>query len=351
MEETLWRWQHSGAGAPPPPAQRIAFDDISGWREDDHCAALACYLKSIALAAAPLPKPGGVSLLAMLADRDKARRFFEENFVAFRILAEPGLLTSYFEPVLPGSRTQTPRFRIPVYRRPADLEPLPQGHSLAAAGLTAGRKTDDGFEAYATRAEIEAGALQGRDLELLYLDDAIDAFIMHVQGSGRIEFEDGTATRLTFDGKNGHLYTSIARRLIERGALKAENADLAGMVAWLRAQPHAAATLNENKSYIFFKELEPPCGGPRGSMGAELSPGRSLAADPLYHAPGIPIWVDAPSLMFDGRPFRRLAIAQDTGSAIRGPQRGDIFSGSGAGAGRAAGRARHACDFIVLRPR
>ncbi len=285
------------------------------------------------------------------------------------------------------------------------MKQLPPGHDLAAAGLTAGREAAQGFTRYPTRAEIDAGALKGQGLEILYLPDAIDAFIMHVQGSGRIELDDGTVARLTFDGKNGHPYTSVARRLIERGDLKVEDADLEGMIAWLRAQPDPTPFLQENASYAFFREARAPalvqpeasshpfaarshansprisctklykllvrlirgksCQGPQqtgqdfprgvlgptGSMGVELFAGRSLAADPLYHCLGMPIWVSAPDLVFSGAPFRRLAIAQDTGSAIRGPQRGDIFVGSGAEAGRVAGRVRHRCEFTILAPR
>ncbi len=342
----LWRWQHSGREAPALPKEAIGFEAIEGWRDDDHCDALACYLRSVQQADRPLPKPQSAELSCLLADRAQARRFFEENFAAFRIEAEAGLLTSYFEPVLPGSRTPSAAFPIPVYRRPPDLKQLPPGHDLAAAGLTAGRETGRGFAPYPTRAEIEAGALGGLGLEILYLPDAIDAFIMHVQGSGRIELDDGTVVRLTFDGKNGHPYTSVARRLIERGDIKVEGADLEGMIAWLRAQPDPAPFLQENRSYAFFKELPAVAAGPLSSMGVELFAGRSLAADPLYHCLGMPIWVSAPGLVFSGRPFRRLAIAQDTGSAIRGPQRGDIFAGSGA----EAGRVRHRCEFTILEP-
>ena len=288
---------------------------------------------------------------ALLADREKARQFFEENFAPFRILTEPGLLTSYFQPVLKGSRRPSPAFPIPVYRRPADLKPLPPGHALTADGLTAARDAQGRFEPYFTRAEIDAGALAGRGLEILYLADAIEAFIMHVQGSGLVELDDGTVARLTFDGKNGHPYTSVARCLIERGHLAAEDAHLEGMVSWLRAHPNPAALLQENKSYIFFKEMDSAEAGPKGSLGAQLYRGRSLAADPLYHTLGIPIWVSAPELGFDGLPFRRLVVAQDTGSAIKGAQRGDIFAGTGSDAGRVAGRVRHKCEFIVLQPR
>ncbi len=350
-EEGLWRWQHAHAQVEEPAVEAVAFAHIPGWAEDDHGAALACYLRSVDLANAKLPKPAEDTLAALLADCGRARQFFEQNFAPFRILAGPGLLTSYFQPVLKGSRTASPAFSIPVYRRPADLKPLPAGHPLGANGLTAARDGQTRFEPYFTRAEIEAGALAGRGLEILYLADAIEAFIMHVQGSGHVELDDGTQARLTFDGKNGHPYTSVARRLIERGHLSAKDADLDGMVSWLRAHPSPAAWLQENKSYIFFKEMDPAEPGPKGSLGAQLTEGRSLAADPLYHRLGIPIWVFAPELSFDGEPFRRLVVAQDTGSAIKGAQRGDIFAGTGSEARRVAGRIRHKCEFIVLQPK
>jgi membrane-bound lytic murein transglycosylase A len=350
-EDNLWRWQHAQAHIAKPAVEVVAFADMPGWPEDDHSAALACYLRSVDLANAKLPKPAEDTLAALLADRGKARQFFEENFAPFRVLAEPGLLTSYFQPVLKGSRTPSPAFPIPVYRRPADLAPLPFGHVLTANGLSAARNAPDRFEPYFTRAEIEEGALTGRGLEILYLADAIEAFIMHVQGSGLIELDDGTEARLTFDGKIGHPYTSVAKLLIERGALAAKDADLEGMVSWLRAHPNPATLLHENKSYIFFKEMEPAEPGPKGSLGAQLFAGRSLAADPHYHRLGIPLWVSAPELTFDGQPFRRLVVAQDTGSAIQGAQRGDIFAGTGIEAGRVAGQIRHSCEFIVMLPR
>jgi membrane-bound lytic murein transglycosylase A len=350
-EDNLWRWQHTQAHIAKPPVEAEAFAHMPGWLEDDHCAALACYLRSVDLANAELPKPAEDALAALLTDRGKARRFFEENFVPFRILAGPGLLTSYFQPVLKGSRTPSPAFPIPIYRRPEDLATLPFGHALTANELTAARDAQGRFEPYFTRAEIEEGSLAGRGLEILYLADAIEAFIMHVQGSGLVELEDRTEAQLTFDGKNGHPYTSVAKRLIERGALAAKDADFEGMVSWLRAHPNPATLLHENKSYIFFKEMEPAEPGPKGSLGAQLFAGRSLAADPHYHSLGMPLWVSAPELTFDGQPFRRLVVAQDTGSAIKGAQRGDIFAGTGIEAGRVAGQIRHSCEFIVMQPR
>jgi membrane-bound lytic murein transglycosylase A len=338
----LWRWQRVRPEAAPVSLEPIDFGAIEAWREDDHGAALRCFMNSAALA--------GFDQVAKQPALD-ARLFFEENFTAHRIPGEPGLLTSYFEPVLKGSRRRSALYPVPVYRRPADLEALPDSHPLRKANLTAGRFERGAFEPYFTRGEIEDGALAGSDLELLFVSDPIEAFIMHVQGSGRVELDDGSAVRLSFDGKNGHPYTSLSKLLIARGELTAANAHLDGLIAWLRSGPQALALLRENKSHIFFKELEASAAAPEGSMGVALTPGRSLAADPVYHSLGFPIWVAAPGLTFEGRPFRRLVIAQDTGSAIIGPQRGDIFAGSGAAAGGIAGHIRHACEFIVLLPK
>jgi membrane-bound lytic murein transglycosylase A len=347
----LWQWQHARDAVPPLSLEAIDFAEIPGWQDDDHCTALECYLLSAPLAAQPAPMPPDNNLRSLLHDREQARNFFEENFRAHRVLAEPGLLTSYFEPTLKGSRARSAEFPVPVLRRPNDLKPLPEGHDLRAHGLTAARDVSGKFEPYATRGEIEAGALKGEDLELLYLADSIEAFVMHVQGSGMVKLDDYTIVRLSFDGKNGHPYTSISRRLVERGCLAVEDAHLDGTITWLRTHPDPQALLNENKSYIFFKELEISETGPKGSLGAPLRASRSLAVDPLYHTLGMPIWAAAPELTYDGEPLRRLLIAQDTGSAIIGPQRGDIFAGMGTEAGRIAGRIRHRCEFIVLRPR
>ena len=347
----LWRWQHADTPSARIATEAASFADIEGWEEDDQRAALACYLRSAGMADAGLPKPESGSIASLLADREKARRFFEEAFLPFRVLADTGLLTSYFEPVLKGSRAPSLGFPIPVYRRPADLRPLPSGHALLTEGLTAARDMGGCFEPYFTRADIEAGALAGRGLEILYLADAIEAFIMHVQGSGCVELDDGSKARLTFDGKNGHPYTSVARCLIDGGLLSAKDADLDGMVSCLRARHDAGSFLQKNRSYIFFKEMDPAEPGPKGSIGVQLHAGRSLAVDPLCHRLGIPIWVSAPALSFEDRPFRRLTVAQDTGSAIKGAQRGDIFAGQGGAARSVAGRVLHHCEFIVLQPK
>jgi membrane-bound lytic murein transglycosylase A len=221
--------------------------------------------------------------------------------------------------------------------------------------LTSMRQIQAGLVPYYTRAEIVAGALTGRGLELLYLDDAVELFFMQVQGSGRVALREGGATRLTYDGKNGHPYTSIGRLLVERCELAAADASMQGVKVWLRADAERGTQLMaENASYVFFRELSAEEGrdGPLGAQEVLLTPGRSLAVDAALHALGTPVYVMAPDLKtLEGAPFRRLMVAQDVGSAIRGPERGDIFWGCGEAAGTLAGTTKAAAKFIVLLPK
>ena len=343
--EALWRWQHAQAGTDPRATaiEPIAFSSIDGWDEDDHDGALECYARSLAAA--------GLAPFSEFDQAGGARLFFERNFVPNRLKAPPGLLTAYFEPVLFGSRQRSEAFAVPVYRRPDDLVLLPPGHPLIELGLTAGRKIGASYEPYDTRARIRTGSLAGKGLEIVYLSDAVQAFVMHVQGSGLVRLDTGAEMRLAFDGKNGHPYTSISKVLVGRGALTVEGAHLDGLLAWLGAARDPEAILDENASYIFFREAEAGAPTPCGSLGVPLTPGRSLAVDPSLHRLGSLLWVSAPTLAFEGKPMRRLMVAQDTGSAIRGPQRGDIFVGQGAEAGRIAGRVCHPCEFFVLLPK
>jgi membrane-bound lytic murein transglycosylase A len=349
-ETALWRWQHAQTAPARFSVEAIEFSAIPGWQADDHGAALECYLRSPPRALKVLPRTTA-SVQGLLGDRGRARCFFEENFAAYRILEKPGLLTAYFEPVLSGARRRSSKFSVPVYRRPPGLRPLPEDHRLTALGLTAGLEADSSFVPYFTRAEIEAGALAGEGLEILYLEDPIEAFIMHVQGSAHVHLDDGTSVRLSFDGKNGHPYTSISKLLVARGELAVEDAHLDGLTGWLRSSSEPQLLMQENRSYIFFTELASSKSSPRGSSGAPLTAGRSVAADPRYHPYGSLLWASAPALAFDGKPLARLLVVQDTGSAIAGPQRGDVFAGSGMEAGRIAGRVRHKCEFTILRPR
>lgn len=369
----LWHWQHPGVSAKERPATgllKLKFADLAGWAEDDHAFALAVFKKScVKLAARPHPagrsdqSPLGpvcekAARLAENVSRDAARDFFEQVFDPYRVASADAssLLTGYFEPELSGSSEPSGAFSVPVYRKPPDLVLLRDaGGKGLSPDLTAARQTGGGFAPYFTRGEIEAGALKGQGLEILYLADPVDAFVMHVQGSGLIRMADNSTMRLGFAAKNGHPYTSIGRLLVERGELVKDRVSLAAVLTWLRAdQARGQALMRENKSYIFFRRLsaEEARQGPQGALGVALTAGRSLAVDPRYHNLGTPIWVNSPALRDEkGSNFARLMIAQDTGSAIKGPVRGDIYWGSGAEAGAIAGGTKHGCEFFALLPK
>lgn len=340
----------------------IAFDDIDGWREDDHAGALEAFRRSCARTG--LPRTAGFDDACAAppnpADSTIARLFFERWFEAVRVeLAEgEGLMTAYYEPELAGSRVASEAFSVPLLAPPRDLVPITDKNRPAGFPETnnVARETEDGLVPYWTRAEIENGAINDVAQSVAYVADPVDAFFVHIQGSTRISLADGEILRAGFAGRNGHPYTSVGRIMLERGlgprALTAE-----AMKTWLRANPDQARDLmNENASYIFFREIEglDPDLGPPGAEGVPLTPGRSLAIDPSFHRYGTPIWIAA-ELPADDEggtaPFRRLMIAQDTGSAIRGAVRGDIFWGSGPEAGIMAGRVKHPATAVLLVPR
>jgi membrane-bound lytic murein transglycosylase A len=351
----------------------VPFSELPGWEGDDQLAAFRAFLRSAPALGGSADVASGAGaddapLVAVarraVADqddirtRDQARAFFERHFAPHRVVHDGagGLLTGYYEPVLAGARAPEGPFRIPVYRRPPDLENLvrEEERGARADGLTHARRTADGLAPYPTRAEIEEGALSGQGLELVWMADPVDTFFMHIQGSGRIRFPDGRTIRIAYDGKNGHPYTSVGRVLIDAGHFTPEEMTLAALKTWLAADPvRGRETMRENRSFVFFRELANEADGPLGARGIPLSDGRSLAVDTGFHALGTPVYVSAPTLSpWDGAPgFERLMIAQDVGSAIRGPERGDIYFGSGDEAGRLAGATKHPGCFFVLRPR
>jgi membrane-bound lytic murein transglycosylase A len=333
------------------------FADLQGWAEDDHAAAFGALLRSCA-ADPELPHAADALALGSSASAIAARAFFEDRFLPHVIAdsARPGFVTGYYEPEIEGSYACGGPFQVPVYRRPEDLITLaPETERARFNDRISGlRQTADGQVPCYTRAEIWDGALSGRGLELLYLKDMVELFYMQVQGSGRVHLKEGGAVRLGYDGKNGYPYTSIGRLLIERGAIAPDTMSMAAVKAWLRAdEARGQALMEENRSYVFFRELDADEGrdGPRGAQGVPLTPGRSLAVDTAYHRLGLPVFVTAADLKTGGQPFRRLMIAQDVGSAIRGPERGDIFWGTGEGAGAIAGSTLHAARFHVLMPK
>lgn len=351
--------------------EAVTFADLPGWEKDDHLAALKAFLKSCprlaqALAAGNkagrMPTPpelmhacAAARALPAKITRAAAKAYFERHFVPSRIVhaGNEGLFTGYYEPLLEGSRKREGRFQTPIHRRPADLVNVVDEASRAIVGSkhTHARQTKAGLVAFPTRAQIDGGALDGLGLELLYLADPVDVFFLQVQGSGRVKLPDGAIVRINYDGKNGHPYTSIGRYLIDKGIIGADTMSLAALATWLRADlARGRQVMHQNASYVFFRELARDSEGPLGVLDVPLTPGRSLAVDPSVHVLGQPVYVSAPTLTHavKGMPFQRLMVAQDVGSAIKGPERGDIYFGSGDAAGRIAGVTKHPGHMFVL---
>lgn len=347
----------------------LAFEKLPGWAEDDHLAAFKAFTASCPrilsgrrrstklddTSLSPLQAACRTALaLPAKATAVQARTFFERNFQPHRVVhdAGEGLFTAYYEPLLDGSRTMEGRFQTPLLKRPADLVTVvPETRTAAAGTLTHARQTASGLEPFATRSEIEAGALAGRGLELVYLADPVDKFFLQVQGSGRIRLPDGSHVRVQYDGKNGHPYSSIGRYLIDNGLLAADKLSLGAVGRWLKADVERARhVMNQNASYVFFKEMPESAEGPLGAIDVPLVAGRSLAIDPGIHRLGSPIYVSIPTLKLPGsvQAFNRLMVAHDVGSAIRGPERGDIYLGSGKTAERAASGVKHPGNLYVL---
>jgi membrane-bound lytic murein transglycosylase A len=262
-------------------------------------------------------------------DNNAAREFFETNFTPFLAgngESSEGLFTGYFEMSLNGSRQRSGRYQTPLYRRP----PEPDRTKYR-------------------RDEIEDGALAGRGLELLWVDDPVDAFFLEIQGSGRVRLPDGNVVRIGYDGANGKPYVVIGRLLVERGELPREQVTMAAIRGWMRAHPKEAAALRrENPSFVFFREI--PGDGPLGAEQIVLTAGRSLAVDRRFVPLGVPLWLDARQ-RYGSDEIRRLVVAQDTGGAIKGPVRGDLFWGHGKAAAHGAGAMNATGRYYLLLPR
>lgn len=314
--------------AVPAHAQVLGFESLDGWADDDHQAALSTFLATCDA----IKGPDWQSLCAVAKDSTasaaSARAFFELFFLPVQIGDPPALFTGYYEPELAGSPVRTPRFATPIYRRPPELV--------------------DG-QVFHSRAVIEGGALRGRGLEIAWLDDPVEAFFLQIQGSGRIVMPDGTVLRVGYAGRNGHAYQSVGQEMVRQGLRTIDQVSAQDIKAYVRANPAAgAAMLNINPSYVFFRALEtlPADHGPIGAMGRSITPMRSIAVDPAFTLLGAPVWVEK-----DGAsPIRRLMIAQDTGGAIKGAQRADIYFGTGVDAGEVAGVTKDGGRMVVLLP-
>jgi membrane-bound lytic murein transglycosylase A len=345
------------ASMPSLGLKPTSFEALEGWATDDHAAAFRAFLRSCR-ADPSLPHAEEALALGDAIKPKAARAFFETRFAPHSVAGPEtaGLVTGYYEPEVDSSYIRHGPYQVPVYRRPDDLITLVPDVERARFNdrITALRQAPDGQVPYYTRAEIWDGTLAQRGLELLYLKDEVELFYMQVQGSGLVRLKEGGPVRLTYDGKNGHPYTSIGKLLIEREEVASNGMSMAAVKAWLRADPaRGRALMEENRSYIFFRALGPEedRDGPRGAQAVSLTPGRSLAVDTEYHRLGLPVFVAVDGLITEGRPFRRLMIAQDVGSAIRGAERGDIFWGTGAAAGAIAGSTCHPTRFHVLLPK
>jgi membrane-bound lytic murein transglycosylase A len=299
--------------------------------------------------------PACKSLPPLDADHLSARLYFETWFQPYRVVfggKADGLFTGYFEPNLRGSRTPSAKFDVPIYQRPNDLVLVTLGdwREKLRGERIAGRILNGRLKPYHSRADIEAGALADKTRPLVWVDDPIDAFFLHIQGSGRVSLADGGTLRVGYDGHNGHVYRAIGRDLIKAGAIEKKDISLQTIRAWLKAHPdRMREVMNRNPSYIFFRAINGE--GPIGAMGVALTPGRSLAVDPKFLPLGAPIWVMADYQDETGRPLRRLMVAQDTGGAIRGAVRGDVFWGHGEKAGALAGPMKAVGRLYLLLPR
>ena len=369
----------SGASAEEPlklagtQLEPVTWTELAGWTADDHLAAFAAYQRSCqALLKRQRTNDHGPVYGALWnvchkaiglwpPDSAGARTFFEQNFQPVRIarLGEAeGLLTGYFEPIVQGSRFPNRVFHFPLYRRPPDLVAAGRKPGSAAfpnKGRIGRLNEKNQLVPYYDRGAIEAGALDGQRLEICWLKDPLDVLAIQLQGSGRVILEDGTPLRINFDSHNGYQFRSINHVLIERNLIAREEMSMQRIRDWMAANPEEAAKVRAtNRSYVFFRitglsnESEPV-----GGQGVPLSPGRSIAVD-RQHEYGTPFFIEA-NLPIESvkllSPFHRVVIAQDTGSAIVGPARADVYWGAGDDAGGIASRIRHRGRFVMLLPR
>ncbi len=335
----------------------LSFDALAGWEDDDHAEAYGAFriscraiLNGTKAMRKARPVYGGLfeackrAKAAGSLDREEARAFFEENFTPVR-LSQPGqggqgFYTGYYETEVHGSRVQTEEFNVPIYTAPS---------------ATVKKKQSKVF-AHLDRTAIEEGALKGKGLEICWVKNPVDAFFAQIQGSTRVKLDDGELLRLNYIASNGQPYTPVGRFLIDRGIIAKEDMSMDRIREWMEANPEEGKELRrKNRSFVFFAETalkaHEEC---IGAQGVPLTPLRSLAVDKKMHVYGTPIWIDADLPILSEKPdttFRRLLIAQDTGSAIVGPARADIYFGSGESLGSIAGRIKQFGSFVMLAPK
>ncbi len=358
----------------PLALQKSSFRALPGWGQDDLIKAIPAFTRSckrILKASAhkkfgPLDAAGTystwqpicrkfISLTSKAITSDILQHFFEEHFTVWSARAgkdSKGLFTGYYEASLRGSRKKYGPYSVPLYTRPDDLVMVNLGEfrdNLKGRRI-AGRVHGGKLKPYESRTDIIAGDWPHNDQVLVWVDDPVDAFFVQIQGSGVIEMDDGSVIRIGYAGQNGHPYYAIGRELIKRKQLTQENVSMQSIRNWLETNPHQAhEIMNTNASYVFFRELEGA--GPLGGEGVALTAGRSLAVDRSQVSYGLPVWVDLDPPKEGENHLQRLMIAQDTGGAIRGAVRGDVFWGFGARAEYLAGHMKSQGRYWFLLPK
>lgn len=334
----------------------LSFSTLAGWTDDDHAVAFDTFLKSCRAivngtramrSARPfygaLFKVCERAVAAGQLDRDHARAFFENNFKPVRVTPAgqtAGFFTGYYETEVDGSRFPSDEYTIPIYAAPA--ETVRRHQSKVFADLD--------------RTRIEDGALAGKELEICYIKNPVDAFFAQIQGSTRVKLDNGKLLRLNYIASNGMPYTPVGKFLIDRGIVSKEEMSMDKIREFMEANPDEGKDLRrKNRSFVFFQEtplgMHDEC---IGAQGVPLTPGRSLAVDKRIHIYGTPIWIDAELPIESEKPetkFRHLLFAQDTGSAIVGPARADIYFGHGEEISHIAGRIKQNGQFVMLAPK
>ncbi len=354
---------------PNAQVEPLTFAALDGWADDDLAAAYGSYFNSCKAIlkgnkAARRAKPiyAGLFEVCLRAsssgpnlDKAQARKFFESNFkpVSVKPNADPEgpFFTGYYETEFEGSRFPSPEFTVPIYAKPSNLA-MPSKPGAGKIGRKFGRKK---ILPYYDRTEIEDGVLAGRGLEICYVKNPVDAFFAQIQGSSRIKLDTGQTIRLNYDAHNGKPYVPVGKFLIQRGIVSKEDMSMDKIRQFMEANPEEGKELRrKNQSFVFFREVQ--LGDHEEGIGAQgipLTAGRSLAVDRHIHVYGTPIWVEAELPIDSEKPetrFRRLLVAQDTGSAIIGPARADIYFGGGEVVGSAAGRIKQHGKFVMLVP-
>ncbi len=353
----------SPAVVPPPvvPAEPFAvskWEILPDWQTTDLLPSWPAFLQSCRGLKNKLGWQGICAVANDLVQPDNTslRTFFEDNFTPYQVYnpdgSAHGLITGYYEPKLAGSRVKTSRFRYPLYAVPDDLltidlgEVYPQLKDLRLRGRLQGKRVVP----YFNRADIDNGKAPLQKRELFWVDNAVDLFFLQIQGSGRIALPDGSLVKVGYAEQNGYPYVSIGKKLVEMGELKLEQASMQGIKTWAEQNPDRLTTLLEqNPSYVFFRELPNSLPAPLGALGVPLTEGYSIAVDARTIPLGAPVFL-ATTYPNTADPLNRLMLAQDTGGAIKGAVRADFFWGFGEQAGVQAGQMKQSGQMWVLLP-